>query len=472
MKKRRPLGRRGDRHATPPPRTGDDTGTVLLVPTRSQPDTTPYDDGLLDRARNHWRLGEWQPLTELPMDQIEPHPERARLLLMVAAAHQALGQAAQTRQLVRLARPWGCDQQLLVRVLLAGVHNTLGRAAAAGGRLRDQALAHFRDALQPGAGGARRGAVLARAQQEMAQMNLPGQAQQWLLGPESARALPLGHTGTALRTADALAEAQLARMDKLGKTMEKTIQLEVANAVRQLEAFSNLQGYLTSGEILPALHGWPVSPDFALLVVQLLEQQHFDAVVEFGSGSSTLLIARTLDKVARKRPDARATVQMAFEHLEKYHQGTADLLAGHALQDRVDLVLAPLQPVVMHAGDTFNYYDTPAALQRLAQRLAEVPAPRVLAVVDGPPEATGPLARYPALEVLLRALPRLRGQLLLDDYRRQGEKDTAKRWLEFLESRGIAATVTEFPLEKAACLIQFDASAANLADSAPGRAPS
>ena len=65
------------------------------------------------------------------------------------------------------------------------------------------------------------------------------------------------------------------------------------NAVKQVEAYTSLQGYLATGELMPILHGWPISPDFALLLVQLLEQQSFDAIIEFGSGS-TLVVARAL----------------------------------------------------------------------------------------------------------------------------------------------------------------------------------
>ena len=91
--------------------------------------------------------------------------------------------------------------------------------------------------------------------------------------------------------------------------------------------------------------------------------------------------------------------------------------------------------------------------------------PRVLVIVDGPPEATGPFARYPALELVLQALPRQRGAYLMDDYRRPGEQEIARRWRAFLSARGVESQLTQYPLEKMACLIRFDASA-----TAPGEA--
>jgi predicted component of type VI protein secretion system len=81
----------------------------------------------------------------------------------------------------------------MARVLVAGVHNTLGRAAAAGGRLRDQALGHFRDALAPaGIAGMSLMAMQGRIQTELGAMTLQGQAQRWLLGGQAVQPLALG----------------------------------------------------------------------------------------------------------------------------------------------------------------------------------------------------------------------------------------------------------------------------------------
>ena len=293
-------------------------------------------------------------------------------------------------------------------------------------------------------------------------MGLSSHVEQWLFGEERLHLPSLAAESHAV----SLSSVEVAsRLDELGKAVESTLQREVANAVKQLEAYSNLQGYMQSGELMPALHGWPVSADFAVLLVQILEQQEFDAVIEFGSGSSTLLVAKTLSILAQRRPRQRKPVQVAFEHLEKYHASTRELLESGGLLDRVDLRLAPLVPLTMANGESFRYYDVSQGLEAVKQRLADTPVPRVLVIVDGPPEATGPFARYPALELVLQALPRQRGAYLMDDYRRPGEQEIARRWRAFLSARGVESQLTQYPLEKMACLIRFDASA-----TAPGEA--
>ena len=466
MKKRRhhPRWRSGDAQGAPARRlamTGAETALTDAGALQSTGET--YDEALLDRLRTHWRQGEWDAMVAVPMEQLESHPSRARLAVLVAAAWQAKGQHGQTRQLVQLARQWGADENLLARVLLAGVHNTLARATTAGGRFRDQALIHFRAALQPaGAVASGRSGLQLRVRQEMASMGLSSHVEQWLFGEERLHLPSLAAESHAV----SLSSVEVAsRLDELGKAVESTLQREVANAVKQLEAYSNLQGYMQSGELMPALHGWPVSADFAVLLVQILEQQEFDAVIEFGSGSSTLLVAKTLSILAQRRPRQRKPVQVAFEHLEKYHASTRELLESGGLLDRVDLRLAPLVPLTMANGESFRYYDVSQGLEAVKQRLADTPVPRVLVIVDGPPEATGPFARYPALELVLQALPRQRGAYLMDDYRRPGEQEIARRWRAFLSARGVESQLTQYPLEKMACLIRFDASA-----TAPGEA--
>ncbi|MBL8474357.1 MAG: hypothetical protein JNM98_21395 [Rhodocyclaceae bacterium] len=91
----------------------------------------PYDENLLERARNQWQFGDWLRLTQISEDALQHHPERAKLALLAAAAHLQVGNALAAKQLLRLARGWGCGDKLLRRVLIAGVYNSIGRAYSA-----------------------------------------------------------------------------------------------------------------------------------------------------------------------------------------------------------------------------------------------------------------------------------------------------------------------------------------------------
>ncbi|MHC1791167.1 FkbM family methyltransferase [Solidesulfovibrio sp.] len=121
------------------PAPGNAAVPAVPVP-RSE--AAPYDDALLERARNQWQFGDWDDLVKLGRENLEHHPQRAKLALLAAAGHLQLGNAAAARELVRLAREWKADKRLISQILAAGVHNTLGRAAAAIGQ-EQRARLHF-----------------------------------------------------------------------------------------------------------------------------------------------------------------------------------------------------------------------------------------------------------------------------------------------------------------------------------------
>lgn len=108
-----------------------------------------HDLSLLDRARTQWQFGDWKSLMKLERDTLKHHPERAKLALLVAAAHMQQGDMMVARQFTRLAQDWGCSKKLVSQILIAGVHNSLGRAAAIMGQL-DQAQLHFDESVRVG----------------------------------------------------------------------------------------------------------------------------------------------------------------------------------------------------------------------------------------------------------------------------------------------------------------------------------
>lgn len=133
----------------------------------------PYDENLLERARTQWQFGDWQSLAALDRDTLQHHPDRAKLALLAAAGHIQQGDAHVARQFIRLAQDWGCSKKLVSQILIAGVHNTLGRAAATRGEgLR--ALQHFEAAIASGTPGSDiRLLTQARLGEQFSQLGLP-----------------------------------------------------------------------------------------------------------------------------------------------------------------------------------------------------------------------------------------------------------------------------------------------------------
>jgi hypothetical protein len=225
---------------------------------------------------------------------------------------------------------------------------------------------------------------------------------------------------------------------------EKQLKKEIANATKQIEATIALQSYFATGE-LPSInaerHNWPVSPDFARYLIELIELNDYDVIIEFGSGISTVIVAKTIAKMAARHQGKLPVDFVSFEHLEKYYQQTLSQLEQAGLADRVQLTLAPLQDWQAPDGTIQPYYACQAALESLA---AKHPAAglRLLVIVDGPPGSTSKHARYPGCSLILKYLSGAKIDILLDDYIREDKKEIAKRWEIDISSAGLTHLIT------------------------------
>src|SRR5690606_2577907 len=143
--------------------------------------------------------------------------------------------------------------------------------------------------------------------------------------------------------------------------------------------------------------------------VDLVARHRPARVVECGSGTSTVWLGHAV------RRNGHGCV-VALEHDADYAERTRRLLDDHQLRDRTSVVHAPLTPVETPRGPMPWYSVDLESLGMID-----------LLVVDGPPEATGELARYPALPVLHAHLaPGAR--ILLDDANRPAESAAVHAW--------------------------------------------
>ncbi len=125
------------------------TVATMLEAGEGDAHVVPYDENLLERARTQWQFGDWESLVKLDRETLQHHPDRAKLALLAAAGQFQQGDARLGRTFVRLAQDWGCSRKLISQIIIAGTHNSLGRAAALLGQ-EARALAHFNDAIAIG----------------------------------------------------------------------------------------------------------------------------------------------------------------------------------------------------------------------------------------------------------------------------------------------------------------------------------
>lgn len=431
----------------------------------------PFDENLLERARTQWQFGDWASLVALPRETLQHHPDRAKLALLAASGHSAQGNATEARQYTRLAIDWGCSKKLVRQILISGVHNTLGLAAAISGQ-ELQAAEHFQASIQTGAANSDvRLLTQARVIQQLTQLGLTTTAISSRVGlqdlttsaplglPPLSKVLEeIGETLAQLKTDhDAQLKQQADELIRVRKFLDSSLKKEVANATKQIEATIGLQSYFATGN-LPNInterHSWPVSPDFALYLVELLETNHYDLIIEFGSGISTVIIAKTLSKMATRRHGKPPVAFISFDHLDRFYDQTLAQLKQANMADEVLLTLTPLQPYTARNGNTYLYYGCQPALAALSQQHLS-PSSRVLVLVDGPPADTGKHARYPAAPIVLAQFKGMQLDFLMDDYIRDDEKEIVALWQAEFTAARLTHSAKTSNLEKDACLISI-----------------
>lgn len=205
----------------------------------------------------------------------------------------------------------------------------------------------------------------------------------------------------------------------------------VSNLYRQLEALTALYQLLDIRAPLPPLRGWGISPDLAVLLYRISWRRRPSAIVELGSGSSTIVLAYILEKLGHGE-------LISIEHDRDYLDRTRGLLDEHGLEGVVNQFHAPLTQVDLDQG-AWQWYDLSGI---------ELPSAVDLLVVDGPPGPLQPRSRYPALPMLEARLAE-DCVVVLDDARRPDETNIVAAWL----ARGGGWQHEFYDLEKGASVL-------------------
>lgn len=104
------------------------------------------DGSLLESCRTQWQYGEWDTLAEIDLETISNDRDRAKLAALLGSVASHLGRKDRARAFLEAAREWGATPEIIARLLISGVVNSLGRACVAADE-SDRAQRHFQDAI-------------------------------------------------------------------------------------------------------------------------------------------------------------------------------------------------------------------------------------------------------------------------------------------------------------------------------------
>ncbi len=161
---------------------------------------------------------------------------------------------------------------------------------------------------------------------------------------------------------------------------------------------------------------WALGPRSIDELVDTVRQLRPAAVLEFGSGCSTVALAWAMRDVPGAGTEPRI---VSLEQDPTQAERTRGLLDRAGLADEVAVLHAPLARQLVEGRET-ECYEIPAAVERtLGGRRVD------LVVIDGP--AGPPGIRFATLP-LARPFVRMGARFVLDDALRDGELEVARRW--------------------------------------------
>lgn len=293
---------------------------------------------------------------------------------------------------------------------------------------------------------------------------------------------------SAQKSDEKIIQAMQSKLDKqietLGSKLENHLDEKLTSAAKQVESSLSLQYYFNTGELPLSHFGKPISPDLAMFLTEKIESENYDLVIEFGSGNSTVLLAKVLKKKqllqkqqaglennsissSNSKPAGKKLIDgvalpnapdlnkklITFEQSKLDYQKTVTMLRQTGLEQVVSLVHAPLVDN-SYKGEDYLYCDCDLTLKKIA-KLYESKALKILVLINGPSGETELYARFPALLKLLNYLGTATFELILDNPKNLELQVITKRWIALTQERAVSYNEKKIPHIKSAVCISI-----------------
>ena len=167
---------------------------------------------------------------------------------------------------------------------------------------------------------------------------------------------------------------------------------------------------------IPTTRGMSASHDFLKLIMETIISNKSELIVELGSGTSTIIAAKTLEKL-------KSGFLLSIDNDAKFAEQTHHRITLETLEKYSKVITSELKDITVN-GESYNWYDT-SFLEKIYRKIE-------LLIVDGPPRIINKNARYPAIPLLKKCITD-DTVILLDDGRQKDEQNTVELWLKELD---------------------------------------
>ncbi|MDW5286472.1 hypothetical protein R6Y90_16030 [Alteromonas macleodii] len=207
---------------------------------------------------------------------------------------------------------------------------------------------------------------------------------------------------------DALFKTQSDESVEIANALGRHITKSETNTRKELLALNKLQDVLHNKELITYGSGKSLSSESLLFLTSLIRLKNYDVIIEFGSGTSTAVMAdvvaskimknktlnlgddskrlRNQDKLAEiESGDFRSLPNyiVSFEQSETFLANTLNLLENANLTQFVDLCLSPLIDKKYSSVDSTLFYDCEDKLREI-KRILDGRSANILVIVNGP----------------------------------------------------------------------------------------
>lgn len=220
----------------------------------------------------------------------------------------------------------------------------------------------------------------------------------------------LANTLTVLKNEQSQIKEEIRIIGFNQKKLNEELRIDLNTSFIQTESLFSLFSTIQPKLPLSKTRGWAASPDFLNMICTMILTRNPGYIFEAGGGISTIVIAYCLKRLGKGKI-------VSLDHLPEYADSTREMIAMHDLTEFAEIYYAPLKEVQIN-NETWLWYDLTCLK----------PEEKIdILIVDGPPAAIRPLARYPSLPLLYDHLSK-DAVVVLDDGIRQEEKDIVERY--------------------------------------------